>query len=153
MNSIIIRITKFLLYMNSFFILNIASSEEYILESSSKTISKKLLIDNNFKYESIEIDGRWKDSNGEYGISKCYGSIKSKNNLINLEAYCETTDSVGDKAWFTITRNTEMKAGVGSSKYIAATGKYKRLIGLKCPYAVKYFDKEFNFYMHKCIIN
>ena len=151
MNSFIIRITKFLLYVNSFFILNIASSEEYILESSSKTISKKLLIDNNFKYESMKY-GRWKDSNGEYGISKCYGSIKSKNNLINLEAYCETTDSVGDKAWFTITRNTEMKAGVGSSKYIAATGKYKRLIGLECPYAVKYFDNEFNFYMHKCTI-
>ena len=46
-----------------------------------------------------------------------------------------------------------MKADVGSSKYIAATGKYKRLIGLKCPYAVKYFNKEFNFYMHKCTIN
>ena len=131
MNSFIIQITKFLLYVNSFFILNIAFSEEYILESSSKTISKKLLIDNNFKYESIEIDGQWKDSNGEYGISKCYGSIKSKNDLINLEAYCEKTDSVGDKAWFTIIRNTEMKAGVGSSNYIAATGKYKRLIGLK----------------------
>ena len=153
MNSFIVQITKFLLCVNSFFILNIAFSEEYILESSSKTISKKLLIDNNFKYESIEIDGRWKDSNGEYGISKCYGSIKSKNDLINLEAYCEKTDSVGDKAWFTIIRNTEMKAGVGSSNYIAATGKYKRLIGLECPYAVKYFDNEFNFYMHKCTIN
>ena len=146
-------IIKFHLYIYFFFILNTAFAEEYILESSSKTISKKLLIDNNFKYESIEIDGRWKDSKGEYGISKCYGSIKSKNDLINLEAYCEKTDSVGDKAWFTITRNTEMKAGVGSSNYIAATGKYIRLIGLKCPYAVKYFDKEFNFYMHKCTIN
>ena len=144
---------KFLLYIYFFFIFNIAFGEEYIMESSSKTISKKLLINNNFKYESIEIDGRWKDSKGEYGISKCYGSIKSKNDLINLEAYCETTDSVGDKAWFIITRNTEMKAGLGSSKYIAATSKYKRLIGLKCPYAVKYFDKEFNFYIHKCTIN
>ena len=89
---------KFLLYIYFFFIFNIAFGEEYIMESSSKTISKKLLINNNFKYESIEIDGRWKDSKGEYGISKCYGSIKSKNDLINLEAYCETTDSVGDKA-------------------------------------------------------
>ena len=146
-------IMRLLLYTFFFFITNIAFGEEYIMESSSKTISKKLLIDNNFKYEIIEIDGRWKDSKGEYGISKCYGSIKSKNDLISLEAYCEKTDSVGDKAWFTIIRNTEMKAGVGSSKYIAATGKYKRLIGLKCPYAVKYFDKEFNFYMNKCKIN
>ena len=153
MNSSIIRITKFLLYVYSFFILNIAFGEEYILESSSRTISKELLIDNNFKYKIIEIDGRWKDSKGEYGINKCYGSIKSENDLINLEAYCEKTDSVGDKAWFTIIRNSEMNAGVGNSNYIAATGKYKRLIGLKCPYAVKYFDKEFNFYIHKCTIN
>jgi len=56
MNSFIIRITKFLIYMNSFFILNIAFGEEYILESSSKTISKELLINNNFKYKSIEIE-------------------------------------------------------------------------------------------------
>ena len=38
-------------------------------------------------------------------------------------AYCETTDSVRDKAWLTITRNTEMKAGIGSSNYIAATDR------------------------------
>ena len=91
MSSFIIRINKFLIYMNSYFILKITFGEEYILESSSKTISKELLIDNDLKYKSIEIDGRWKDNKGEYGTNKCYESIKSKNDLINLEAYCEKT--------------------------------------------------------------
>ena len=101
-------------------------------------------------YKNIEIDGRWKDSLGEYGINKCFGNIKTSNDLIKLEAFCELEDSEGDKAWFSITRNTEMDAGVGVTSYVAATGKYKKMIGLNCPYAVKYFDKEFNFYKHKC---
>ena len=110
----------------------------------------ELTTNDKFSYKHIEIDGRWKDSRGEYGLNKCYGHIKSENNIIDLEAFCEKVDSKGDKAWFTIKRNTEMQAGVGISTYMAATGKYENLIGLRCNYAVKYYDKEFNFYMHKC---
>ena len=143
-----------LLFIFSLLISKYALSEEYVLEVSSRTKIKELKINKDFSYKSVEIDGRWKDSEGEYGLNKCYGYIKSKNNLYNLEAYCEKIDSTGDKAWFTIIRKSEMQeAGIGISNYIAATGKYKKLVGLKCPYAVKYYDNEFNFYMHKCKIN
>ena len=145
---------KLLLSLFFFLIHGLILSDEYIMESSSKTNIKELIINNEVSYKSLEIDGRWKDSEGEYGLNKCFGHIKSESNQINLEAYFEKTDSKGDKAWFTNTRKTEMQeAGTGISLYIAATGKYKRLIGIRCPYAVKYYDKEFNFYMHKCKIN
>ena len=134
------------LYFFSF----IAVSNEYILEASSKTISKQLKIDENYKYTNIEIDVRWNDSVGEFGIGKCFGNIKTKNDYIILEAFCEAIDSKGDKAFFKINRDKDIEGGTGVSTYLSGTGKYKKLIGSKCVYAVKYYDKEHNFYMHKC---
>ena len=128
----------------------LAICDQYTLQSSSKTITNELKITKEFSYKNIEIDGRWTDSEGEYGINKCIGNLISKDNTISLEAYCEKIDSVGDKAWFKINRNSEMDGGIGLSTYLSATGKYKKFIGLQCPYAVKYFDKQYNFYLHKC---
>ena len=124
-----------------------------MLESSSRTISHEIKMNSKLTYKNIEIDGRWKDSAGEYGINNCYGNIKSKDSVIELEAFCKKVDSTGDKAWFSIKRNSAMDAGVGVSTYISATGKYTKLIGIKCTYAVKYYDKEYNFYIHKCKLN
>ena len=55
-----------------------------------------------------------------------------------------------EKFWLELRRNTEdYDAGIGKSKFIFGTGKYKELIGTECIYAVKLLD-ESAFSKHKC---
>ena len=41
-------------------------------------------------------------------------------------------------------------AGVGKITYIAGTGIYKKVIGMSCPYAVKYIQKTYGIIKQKC---
>ena len=58
--------------------------------------------------------------------------------------------STGDKFIGRQSRNSlQQEVGVGSFFYIFGTGDYKKLIGKKCYYAVKYLNINV-FYKHKC---
>ena len=58
--------------------------------------------------------------------------------------------STGDKFIGRQSRNSlQQEVGVGSFFYIFGTGDYKKLIGKKCYYTVKYLNINV-FYKHKC---
>ena len=40
----------------------------------------------------------------------------------------------------------------GINTYVAGTGKYKKMIGIKCPYGVQYHEDAV-WYTHKCKLN
>ena len=42
-----------------------------------------------------------------------------------------------------------MEVGIGIATYIFGNGKYRKLTGIKCPYAVNYFEDRM-FYKQKC---
>ena len=42
--------------------------------------------------------------------------------------------------------------GVGKALFIDGTGKYKNLLGIKCKFVARYYDKV-NFHKHKCNID
>ena len=50
-----------------------------------------------------------------------------------------------------IRNQQEQNSGVGTNEVIGATGSLKELIGMKCTYAVKFFENYF-FWMQKCNI-
>ena len=79
--------------------------------------------------------------------------LDQKKNDENIDAYCESLDSSGDKFWTHLIRNSsEIEAGIGKITYINGTGKYKKLIGKKCNYAVRYFDNKNLFFKQICKI-
>ena len=43
----------------------------------------------------------------------------------------------------------DIDTGIGFSTFLNGTGKYKDNIGLKCPYAVKFFEDR-TFFKKKC---
>ena len=66
---------------------------------------------------------------------------------------CITTNQNGDKFWTTRIRNSEVaEGGGGINTYLTGTGKYKKMIGLKCPYGVKY-HQDAVWYTHKFKLN
>ena len=96
----------------------------------------------------------WEDSRGDYGIIYCLGSMKSsKISGTDFQAYCDGENQENDKFWLHFIRKSDdMDVGIGESKYINGTGKYEKLIGISCPYAVKFF-KDRTFFKKKCNID
>ena len=151
---------KYLLLVVCFFI-NILSAEEFSLEAYSSTKRDRIKVADNFVYENIETKGQWKDSNGQYGLVFCHGNIVSENGTKKLQSFCEYKDRDNDKAWTVLTSNKQIDldskmyqfdttAEIGKNIYLNGSGKYKKYIGYKCNFAIKYYDEEYNFLVQKC---
>ena len=41
-------------------------------------------------------------------------------------------------------------AEIEKNIYLNGSGKYKKYIGYKCNFAIKYYDEEYNFLVQKC---
>ena len=66
---------------------------------------------------------------------------------------CISVNQNGEKFWTTRERKSQIEEGGGGiNTYTAATGKYKKMIGLKCPYGVQY-HQDVVWYTHRCKLN
>ena len=107
----------------------------------------------NLKYSLINTEGVWEDNRGSYGVMSCLISLLTKNNEeTQLDGFCEANDDSKDEAkfWITLKRNSLETSGVGKVTYIAGTGIYKKVIGMSCPYAVTYIQKNYGMIKQKC---
>ncbi len=93
----------------------------------------------------------WKDNKGDYGTLKCLGNyVSSKKKGTILNNYCKGSNKDEDIFWLIMNRNsTDYDGGVGKSEYIYGEGKFKKLIGVKCIYAIE-ISKEFSIIKQKC---
>ena len=136
-----------------FFLCNALNGKDYVVDSTAELKSNTIDIDEFNKSTIAELEVRWTDSNGEFGLGKCNAHVISKKNEEIIDAYCENLDSSGDKFWTHLNRNSsQIEAGIGIITYINATGKYKKLIGKKCNYAVSYFNNLNIFFKQICKI-
>ena len=151
---------KYLFFFTYFFI-KILCAEDFSLEAFSSTKRDKIKVADNFMYENIETKGQWKDSNGQYGLFFCLGNVLSEMGIKKLQSFCEYKDRDTDKAWTVLTSNkqTDLEnkmyqfdttAEIGKNIYINGSDKYKKFIGYKCTFAIKYYDKAYNFLVQKC---
>lgn len=151
---------KYLLILIITFINNLYGGE-FSLEAYSKTKRDKIKVSDNYIYENIEVNGQWKDSEGQYGLFKCNGNIITENKSKKFQLFCEYIDRDNDKAWTVMTSKSKIdndnkmyqfdtSGEVGRNLYLNGTGKYKKYIGYKCNYAVKYYDEEYSFLVQKC---
>ena len=134
---------------NSF---NYSLAKDFSLEVYMHIVDqRKIDFPDGNKYLHIDRSANWKDSLGEYGIIKCLATIttKEQESSATLHAFCKARDQNNDNFWLNLNRTSDMQIGVGVATYIFGTGKYKKYIGLKCPYAVNYFEDRM-FYKQKC---
>lgn len=124
-----------------FSILKIVYAKEYILEASA--ISKLITIEvsNDFRFSSYTSEGMWDDSSGDYGHEKCAGYVKQNNKKVELEVICENVNQNEEIFWNSRVRKSDKGGGIGKLTILNGTGKYKKMIGLVCPYGINYKEK------------
>ena len=126
-------------------------SESYLLDAHAEIIiNEEIKIEKNIKESIIKAKGTFTDSFGNYGELITLGTSKSDKEKVILDFLLQGINQKGNKFIGRQSRNSlEQEVGVGSFFYISGTGDYKKLIGRKCYYAVKYLNKNV-FYKHKC---
>ena len=126
-------------------------SESYSLDAHAEIIiNEEIKIEENVKEAIIKAKGTFTDSLGNYGEVITLGTSKSDKEKIIIDSLLQGVNQKGDKFIGRQFRNSlEQEVGVGSFFYISGTGDYKKLIGKKCNYAVKYLNANV-FYKHKC---
>ena len=129
-----------------------AFANKYSSESSGKeTYNFSIDTKDGYSKQIRKTEGTWTDNLGNYGINTCVGTLIQDNKKINLDLICENIDQDKEKSWSKLYRkNTIDDSVVGVIEYIDATEKYKFLIGKKCNYALKFYEKSFFFFKHKC---
>ena len=127
-------------------------ANKYSSESSGKeTYNFSINTKDGYSKQIRKTEGTWTDSLGNYGINTCVGTLTQDNSKLNLDLICENIDQDKEKSWSKLYRkNTIDDSVVGVIEYIDATEKYKFLIGKKCNYALKFYEKSFFFFKHKC---
>ena len=128
----------------------VAHTIEFTRETSGFSTTDSFLYNDN-KVINYKNNTTWKDSLGNYGISKCLGLIVSNisNNIIDYKMYCKYVDQDNEEFTHQYKRETEYQGGVGKSILIDGVGKWKDKLGIECTYAIDYL-KEALFIMEKC---
>ena len=144
---------KQIIFIIIFIFFNISNSysESYSLDAHAEIIiNEEIKIEENIKEAIIKAKGTFTDSLGNYGEVITLGTSKSDKEKVILDFLLQGINQKGDKFIGRQFRNSlEQEVGVGSFFYISGTGDYKKLIGKKCYYAVKYLNANV-FYIHKC---
>lgn len=144
---------KQIIFIIIFIFFNISNSysESYSLDAHAEIIiNEEIKIEENIKEAIIKAKGTFTDSLGNYGEVITLGTSKSDKEKVILDLLLQGINQKGDKFIGRQFRNSlEQEVGVGSFSYISGTGDYKKLIGKKCYYAVKYLNANV-FYKHKC---
>mgnify|MGYP001403638006 CR=1 FL=1 len=137
----------FLTIFLSLFILSVIA-EDLIIDIRGYYKNDEIVMANKSKLIHYQSKGNWSDNKNNYGKFKCKGSIfinesgKRSDKELTL---CELEDVDGEFMWLNSKRSeSEWQAGVGKSKIISTTKKYKKLINKICIYAVTYYKDSFH---------
>ena len=125
---------------------------EYTAESSGKeTYNFSISTVEGYSSQIRKTEGTWTDSLGNYGVNTCVGTLVKDKEKINLDLICENIDQDKQKSWSKVYRKKTIDdAVVGVVEYFEATDKYKFLVGKQCNYALKFYEKSYFFFKHKC---
>ena len=122
---------------------NLCFSFDYEVQTHAKrTIIKTIPISETKKYISFILEGTWTDNLGNYGMMEQSSFVMLDNNdVIELDGYGKTIYQNNQETYFRGYRNRQEKdSGVGETKIVNATVELSSLIGIRCPYAVNFFN-------------
>ena len=130
------------------------NAKEMVIQTTASYKLETFTYSNNSTYSIYKGEGSWTNNLGDYGHIRCMGPIEKKSDFFKLDHICEYINQNNEKMWHRVNRegNQEADAGVGKGVIFDATGKYRKFIGVECPYAIKYLDNK-NFSIQKCKLN
>ena len=117
-------------------------AKDYIFKAYATSDLNTIDISENEKFSSYTSNGLWDDSDGDYGSEKCSGFVRQSFDEVDLQVYCETVNQNGDIFWNSRIRKSIKGAGAGQMTILNGTGKYRKYIGLICPYGILYKKKN-----------
>ena len=140
-----------LLFFN--FLLSKAYSKDWNLNMYFKIEdTKKIAVNQNEEYVQFFATANWEDSFGDFGVLDCIGNmvVVKDSSGSSLYSVCNGRNQNKDTFVIKFERSSDdIDTGIGYSTFLNGTGKYKGHIGLKCPYAVKFFEDR-TFFKKKC---
>ena len=137
------------LYILIFLISFNSYSIDWSFKYSGFSEIKKLNFNSNDEAINFNNYGTWEDSLGNYGEGKCQGMSTIEDNKNDMKFYCEYIDQDNEKMIGKGIRKSDINAGVGKMIMIDGQGKWKKMIGAECTYAIKYKGRVF-FAAQKC---
>ncbi len=146
------KTSKNILFFLIFLFINKVFSYELINEFNFSSITDGVYkLQDGRKFEASSLNGHIKNNLGNYGNIQCNSLIETKKEKLTfLKVICELSLNDGNKIWTILERSSEsFDAGIGESKIIDATGKFTKLKGTKCVYAVTKFLNS-SFVIEKC---
>ncbi|OUX16851.1 MAG: hypothetical protein CBE11_00905 [Rickettsiales bacterium TMED251] len=117
-------------------------AKDYVFKAYATSDLNTIDISENEKFSSYTSNGLWDDSDGDYGSEKCSGFVRQSFDEVDLQVYCETVNQNGDIFWNSRIRKSIKGAGAGQMTILNGTGKYRKYIGLICPYGILYKKKD-----------
>ena len=135
-----------------FFLLNFCFAEDYIIEFQAKVKNlKEFDFSNKKKFRNYDLEGTFTDNYGNIGIFNAVViSDVEAGKLIKLDSTGENIYSNNEKIYFRgVREKSDIDAGVGKMVMIDGEGKWKKIIGAECTYAIKYKGRVF-FAAQKC---
>ena len=141
-----IKLRKITLLFFTIFLSAASQCGQYTLSWYPKEYSSNniIVMPNNDKFAVYLPDGVWEDNFGNFGNMSCVVSaFTNAKKDISLNGYCEAVDDQNAKFWINMVRNSTFEeAGVGYIEFIEGNGKYEKIVGISCPYAIQWIDND-----------
>ncbi len=147
--------SKILYVLLLFFFLSNLHAFDYLVEIHAKRkVIKTYKIDKNQEFISFTLEGTFTDNLGNYGVFDNASTVILKNNsVIELLGYGKRIYQNKEELYVRGYRNKQEKdTGVGGSQVVETTKQLEGLIGMKCKYAVKFFEDN-AYFLQKCDIS
>ncbi len=148
---------RFIFIIFYFFLVLKANCFEYVRTISGKrNIITSFNISEAEKFVNFVLDGTFSDNLGNYGYSNSNSTVLLNNSeVLRLEGFGKDTFQNKEILYVRgvrkIRNKQEQNSGVGETEIIGATGSLRELIGMRCTYAIKFFENYY-FWIQKCKI-
>ena len=145
-----IFVVQFIIF-SSLLISCICAEELVIISNGKRIINDTISISENESRILVKNEATFTDNKGNYGISTCLGTLEKNLKNIEFNLKCENIDQNNQRYWTKLNRGQgDLESGIGIVEFIGGEGEYKKLIGKKCKYAVKYFRENIFFFRQVC---
>ena len=120
------------------------AADTYKFRHMGKMSGDTIVLGDKSTFNHFSYEGAFSDDEGNFGDIFCRGIREADrdDNLVNLNVLCELESKDGDKFWARSRRkDSSLEGGVGYIKVLSALGKFKKLLGAECSYAVLFTKK------------
>ena len=97
-----------------------SNARELLIDGTGKAEMIGITFNDDSKFRVYKSNGHWKASSGDYGLSECFGTMRSySDNKVDFEVYCKL--HAQDKEYFImkfIAKRDAQESGVGQATIV-----------------------------------